>query len=135
MLYNRRCGEASHGLVFGRFPRYPVLLHDADEIAVTADSVAMISDSVASGAPVGLVEPRLTAAGAAFYSLHKLGLPLPVRDIRGFWTSVRAQGLAGTIEDPVAGKLSADPLASAVEAVRRLLDDQAASASCGSQPR
>lgn len=111
-----------HGLVFGRFPRYPVLLHDADEIYVTADSVAMVSDAVATGKPVGLVMPGRTASGRLFYTLHKLGIPVPVRDIRSFWAGARSQGLVGTLENPVAGSLSLDPLATAVSAVRKLLE-------------
>lgn len=110
-----------HGLVWGRFPRYPVLLDDADEIYVTADSVAMISDAVVTGKPVGLIEPEKTAAGKLFYVLSKTGLPVPIRDIHRFWTRIRAEGLGGTVEHPVAGKLDADPLATAVAAVRKLL--------------
>jgi len=109
-----------HGLVFGRFPRYPVLLQDADEIYVTADSVAMISDAVTTGKPVGLVTPEQTVTGRLFYGL---GIRVPVRDIRCFWTHVEAQGLAGSVEKPVAGKLSSNPLGEAVAAVRGLLDD------------
>jgi len=112
---------SEHGLVFGRFPRYPVLLHDADEIYVTADSAAMVSDAVATGKPVGLVMPGRTASGRLFYALQKLGMPVPVRDIRSFWAGVQSQGLVGTLERPVAGSLSSDPLATAVSAVRELL--------------
>jgi uncharacterized protein len=112
---------SDHGLVFGCFPRYPVLLANADEIYVTADSVAMISDSVASGKPVGLIPPEKTLSGRLFYAAAKLGAPVPVRDIRGFWTGVQAQGLAGTIDRPIAGRLRADPLDIAVTAVRNLL--------------
>lgn len=112
---------SEHGLVRGRFPRYPVCLADADELYVTADSAAMTSDAVATGKPVGLVLPRKTASGRAFYGLAKAGLPVPVRDIRHFWTSMQAKGLVGTVERPVAGDVGIDPLATAVEAVRALL--------------
>ena len=111
-----------HGLVFSRFPRYPVLVHDADEIYVTADSAAMISDAIATGKPVGLVMPERAASGRLFYALKKLGTPIPVRDIGTFWTAVRSQGLAGTVEKPVAGILPLDPLALAVSAVRKLME-------------
>lgn len=110
-----------HGLVWGRLPRYAVLLGDADEVYVTADSVAMISDAIASGKPVGLVFPAKTVAGRLFYGLSELGLPVPVRDIWCFWKSIQTQGLAGTLEEPDSGKLSPDPLDTAVEAVRALL--------------
>jgi mitochondrial fission protein ELM1 len=109
------------GFVWGSFPRYSVLLADADEICVTADSVAMISDAVATGQPVGLVEPEKTLSGKFFYGLEKIGIRVPVRDVQRFWTSVRARGLAGTVDQPVAGKLDADPLELAVKAVRRLI--------------
>lgn len=114
---------SEHGLVWGRFPRYPVLLDDADEIHVTADSVAMISDAIATGKPIGLVEPENTIAGQILYALSRLGTQVPVRDISRFWTAIQAQGLAGTVDRPVAGKLAADPLAIAVSAVRALLQD------------
>lgn len=114
---------SEHGLVWGRFPRYPVLLADAGEIHVTADSVAMISDGVATGKPIGLVLPDKTLSGRLFYGLAKLGVPVPVRDVRRFWTSVQAQGLAGTVERPVSGKLAADPLRTSVSAVRALIED------------
>jgi mitochondrial fission protein ELM1 len=113
---------SDHGLVWGRFPRYAVLLKDADEIAVTADSIAMMSDAIATGKPVGLVKPRMTAAGRFFYGLEKVSRRIPVRDIRRFWRSVQAQGLAGTVEHPKCGKLAVDPLATAVAAVRKLLE-------------
>jgi mitochondrial fission protein ELM1 len=109
------------GFVWGSFPRYSVLLADADEICVTADSVAMISDAVATGKPVGLVEPAKTLSGKFFYGLAKIGIRVPVRDVQRFWTSVRARGLAGTVDQPVAGELDADPLELAVKAVRRLI--------------
>lgn len=106
----------------GDFPRYSVLLADADEIYVTADSVAMISDAIATGKPVGLVEPEQTPSGKLFYALKKIGIGVPVRDIQRFWSAVQAKGLAGTVDTPVAGKLDIDPLDLAVKAVRKLLD-------------
>jgi mitochondrial fission protein ELM1 len=113
--------DSASGFVWGSFPRYSVLLADADEICVTADSVAMISDAVATGKPVGLVEPAKTLSGKFFYGLDKIGIRVPVRDVQRFWTSVRAKGLAGTVDQPVAGELDADPLELAVKAVRRLI--------------
>ncbi len=111
-----------HALVWGRFPRYPVLLRDADEIYVTADSVAMVSDAIATGKPVGLVMPEKNASGRIFYGLEQFGFPLPVRDIRRFWTSMINQGLAGSVEKPDAGKMAVDPLAQALTAVRSIMD-------------
>lgn len=109
-------------LVRGGFPRYAVMLQAADEIYVTAESVAMMSDAVATGRPVGLVLPRKTAPGKLFYGLEKLGAAsVPVRDIQRFWRGVRERGLAGTVEHPVAGTLEMDPLKTAAAAMRRLL--------------
>ena len=113
---------SEHALVWGRFPRYPVLLADADELYVTADSVAMVSDAVASGKPVGLVLPDKTMSGTLFYGLAQLGFPVPIRNVRRFWTSIQAVGLAGTVQEPVSGELKSDPLATAVSAVLSLLE-------------
>lgn len=113
--------QSDHALVWGRFPRYPVLLADADEIHVTADSAAMISDSIATRKPVALIEPRMTLSGRFFYGLQRLGIPVPVRDVRRFWTQARDRRLAGTVERPLAGTLDLDPLAEAVSAIRPLL--------------
>jgi mitochondrial fission protein ELM1 len=110
-----------HAVVRGRFPRYPVLLRDADEIHVTADSVAMVSDAIATGKPVGLVLPKQTAAGRLFYGLERVGVPVPVRDVSRFWEDIQAQGLAGTVAEPLAGKLPNDSVATAVAAVKPLL--------------
>ena len=113
---------SEHALIWGGFPRYGMLLSDADEIHVTADSVAMISDAVATGKPVGLMLPERTAPGRFFYALSSIGIPVPVRDVRRFWTGVQAMGLAGSVEEPLAGDLPVDPLKMAVDAVRSLLD-------------
>ena len=113
---------SEHVLVWGRFPRYPVLIQDADEIFVTADSVAMLSDAIASGKPVGVVEPDQNLAGRFFYGLDSVGIAPPVRDIRRFWRAMIDQGLAGTVDDPKRGKISVDPLAEAVAAIRPLLE-------------
>lgn len=104
------------------FPRYAVLLAEADEIYVTGDSVSMISDSIATGKPVGIIRPTKTASGRACYALSQaLGRPVPIRDIGHFIDLVLDQRLAGSIEQPVAGRLSVDPLATAIAAIRKLL--------------
>ena len=113
---------SEHALVWGRFPRYPILLGDADEVHVSADSVAMVSDAVAAGKPLGLVLPEKTAAGRLFYSLAAAEVPVPVRDVQRFWTAMLEQGLAGTLDRPVAGSLAVDPLGMAVAAVRGILE-------------
>lgn len=113
---------SEHALVWGRFPRYAVLLHDADEIFVSADSVAMVSDAISTGAPVGMIEPEMTWAGRLLYSLDRVGGAVPVRDVRRFWRSVRSAGLVGTVENPRAGKLGDEALHAAVSAIRKLLE-------------
>jgi mitochondrial fission protein ELM1 len=111
-----------HALVWGKFPRYAVLLRDADEIYVTADSVSMISDAVATRRPVGLVLPERSPIGRLLYGAAGLvGGRVPIRDVQAFWKGVLARGLAGTIERPVVGKAELDSLQAAVAAVRKLL--------------
>jgi hypothetical protein len=117
----RRLDGSRHGLVWGRFPRYSVLLSDADELYVTADSVAMTSDAVATEKPVGLVIPEKSISGRVFYRLAKAGLPIPIRDVERFWTAVQAGGLAGDVANPIAGHLGVDPMAMVVSAIRGLL--------------
>jgi hypothetical protein len=111
-----------HGLVRGGFPRYPVLLDDADEVHVTADSAAMTSDAIASGKPVGLILPQKTASGRLFYRLAEAGRKVPVRDIRQFWRGVLERGLAGTVDRPRSADPGFDPLLEAVTAVKAILD-------------
>jgi len=98
--------------------RYPVLLADADEQFVTADSVSMISEAVISGKPVGLIPVEPDARGR-----RRLG-PDPqetrVRDPRRFWADVEARGLVGTVDKPKGGKIE-DPVETAVAAVKRTL--------------
>jgi mitochondrial fission protein ELM1 len=103
-------------------PRYPVLLADADEIYVTADSVSMISDAVATGKPVGIIPPHKTAAGRLLYAFAGItGRSVPVRDIQRFINSMLDQGWAGTVEQPRAPAPHANPLETAVCAIRKLL--------------
>ena len=114
-------GTIDHGnvrLVSGRSPRFPVLLADADEIFVTGDSVAMLSEAVLTGKPVGIVPIEFSAEGERRLS----NKPDSTRDLRRFWASLRERGLAGTLDRPVAGQV-ADPAATAADAVKALLGD------------
>jgi mitochondrial fission protein ELM1 len=99
--------------------RYPVLLADADEHHVTADSVSMISEAVMTGKPVGLIQAEPDARGR-----RKIGGRSPeatkVRDPRRFWADVEARGLVGTVDQPKAGAFE-DPVETAVAAVRERL--------------
>lgn len=98
--------------------RYPVLLNDADEQFVTADSVSIISEAVMTGKPVGLIPVEPDARGR-----RTLG-PDPektrIRDLRRFWTDVQTRGLVGTVEKPTRGAFD-NPIETAVAAVRRVL--------------
>jgi uncharacterized protein len=100
--------------------RFPVLLADADEHYVTADSVSMISETLLTGRPVGLIPVELDAEGKR--ALGKVGPSGSRRDIRRFWSELDAKGLRGTVEKPVSGMI-ADPIEAAAEAVKRLLGD------------
>jgi mitochondrial fission protein ELM1 len=100
--------------------RYPVLLNDADEQFVTADSVSMISEAVMTGKPVGLIPVEPDARGR-----RRLG-PDPaktkIRDPRRFWADVQARGLVGTVEQPAFGEWQ-DPVDIAVTAVRQAMPE------------
>ena len=99
--------------------RYPVLLNDADEQFVTADSVSMISEAVVTGKPVGLIPVEPDARGR-----RRLGNRDPettkLRDPRRFWKDVHAQKLVGTVDQPVRGKVE-EPVEMAVAAIRKAL--------------
>jgi mitochondrial fission protein ELM1 len=99
--------------------RYPVLLNDADEQFVTADSVSMISEAVVSGKPVGLIPVESDARGR-----RRLGNRDPettkLRDPRRFWKDSHAQKLVGTVDEPLRGKVK-EPVEIAVAAIRKTL--------------
>ncbi len=99
--------------------RYPVLLADADEHHVTADSVSMISEAVMTGKPVGLITIEPDARGQR----RIRGRPpeaTRMRDPRRFWVDVQARGLVGTVDEPRAGEFD-DPVETAVTAIRARL--------------
>ena len=112
-------GFAQSCVVANNELRYPVLLADADEHQVTADSVSMISEAVMSGKPVGLIPVEPDARGR-----RRIGGRPPeatsVRDPRRFWADIEARGLAGTVDEPRAGSFD-DPVETAVMAVRSRL--------------
>jgi hypothetical protein len=102
--------------------RFPVLLADADEHFVTADSVSMISEAVMTGKPVGLVPVELDAEGQEELGLER-DHSSDFRDLRRFWAALEQRGLAGTVDAPSSGAVE-DPVEIAVAAVRRLLGDR-----------
>jgi mitochondrial fission protein ELM1 len=111
-------GQSDNIAFAGDSVRYPILLHDADEQYVTADSISMISEAVMTGKPVGLIPVEPDARGR-----RRLG-PNPeltkVRDPRRFWADVEAQALAGTVDEPKSRPVE-DPVDTAVAAVKRTL--------------
>ena len=99
--------------------RYAVLLADADEQFVTADSVSMISEAIMTGKPVGLVPVEPDSRGRRRIG----GRPpseTPVRDPRRFWQDVAARGLVGTVDRPARGSFD-DPVETAVAALKSRL--------------
>ena len=94
--------------------RYAVLLADADEQFVTADSVSMISEAIVTGKPVGLIpiRPDFLARRLARGPERSW-----IRDPRRFWAEVEARGLVGTVDAPLSGDVE-DPVEVAVAAVR-----------------
>jgi mitochondrial fission protein ELM1 len=111
-------------LVEGAFPRFPVLLDQADEIFVTGDSVSMLSEAILTGKPVGLVPIDQDEKGRRKLgdAPQEAGPHARRRDLRRFWNYLRENKLIGTVEAPVAAKVE-NPVDTAARAVRRLLGD------------
>lgn len=82
---------------------YRELLERADEIFVTADSVAMISDALVTGKPVGTVPIERSVLGRIYLALMdrlRPGRRVHPRDLRFFWRTLEEQKLAGTLDEP-----------------------------------
>jgi mitochondrial fission protein ELM1 len=87
-------------------PSYRALLRGADEIFVTADSVAMISDAIATGKPVGILPIEQSALGRAYLGFMdrvRPGQRAHPRDLRFFWRTLEQDQLTGTLEQPGRG--------------------------------
>ena len=106
-------------LVDGAFPRFPVLLNQADEIFVTGDSVSMVSEAILTGKPVGMIPIELSNSGR-----RRLGTNVEdgagKRDLRRFWESLEGAGMIGTIDAPVSSAVE-NPVGVARAEVLRLL--------------
>jgi mitochondrial fission protein ELM1 len=86
-------------------PSYPALIETADELYVTADSVAMTADAVMTGRPVGLIPIAKSRLGRVVMQITdrlRPGERLYPRDLRFFWAALKEQGIAGTLEQPMA---------------------------------
>jgi hypothetical protein len=114
-------------------PSYPALIEAADEIYVTADSVAMVADAVNSGKPVGIIPIGKTRLGQVAVALSDRLRPdkrLFPRDLRFFWRSLEEHAFGGTIDEPLA-RTPPDFTAQIADRVRRLLKAPAARAKAG----
>lgn len=88
-------------------PSYAALVEAADEIYVTADSVAMVADAVMTGKPVGIVpisKSRLGKTLMAIADRLRPGRRMFPRDLRFFWQALGEHGFDGTIEAPRASE-------------------------------
>lgn len=121
-----RTALGQEAVVSGTFPRYGALLHGADEIHVTGDSVSMLSDAVAAGKPVGLIPLERDALAMIIHVGGQIrGRPFRMRRLDTFWNDLRARGLVGTIEEPRCGVLDFAPMDAAVARVRGLIGEGA----------
>ena len=87
-------------------PAYCSLLAAADSLFVTADSVAMVSEAIATGRPVGLIPLRPTVGGRLIMRLLdrlRPGHRVPPRDLRYFWEALANDSLVGTLDAPRGG--------------------------------
>lgn len=105
-------------------PTFPALIEAADEIFVTADSVAMVADAVTTGKPVGLIPIEKSALGRIVISVIdrlRPGKRLYPRDLRFFWAALKDADYAGTLQQPKASN-PPDYAKIVAERVRQLLE-------------
>ena len=111
---------ATNARVAPGMARFEALIDDADELFPPGDSVSMISESVITGKPVGIVPVRQTLWGRIVLGPESRMKWTPLRDLRRFWTYLREQRLAGSIDEPIACKICS-PVVTGAERVRELL--------------
>jgi len=105
-------------------PAYPALIEAADEIFVTADSVAMVADAVTTGKPVGLIPIAKSALGSTVTGIMnrlRPGERLYPRDLRFFWAALEEAGFGGTLAAPKASR-PPDYAEIVAERLRQLLE-------------
>ncbi len=102
------------------FPRFPVLLDDADELFPTADSISMISEGAITRKPVGIVPLEKSLTGRITLG-GEVREKSRMRDLRRFWTYVLGERFVGTMAQPLASGV-ANPVIVAAKEVRDLLD-------------
>lgn len=114
-------------------PTYRSMLEAADTIFVTADSVAMVADSVMTGKPVAIVPIEQSALGRVATALNdalRSGRRLFPRDLRFFWAALEKHAFGGTVDAPRASN-PPDYSAMIADRVRRLLAQPAPPATGG----
>lgn len=111
-------------LVEGRFPRFAVLLAQADEIHVTADSISMLSEAILAGKPVGLIEINQNRKGRSKLGPEPrvVGRHARRRDLRRFWHYLRDHKVIGTVDQPLTASIE-NPNEIAATALKALFDD------------
>lgn len=105
-------------------PAFPALVDAADDIFVTADSVAMVADAVTTGKPVGIIPIQKSGLGRFVMNLMdrlRPGRRLYPRDLRFFWAALHEEGFGGTLDQPKASN-PPDYAALVAERVKRLLE-------------
>lgn len=113
-------GKDDWRVVRNEFPRFPVLLANADELFPTADSISMISESVITGKPTGIVPIEMNWIGRVALG-SRVDESSPKRDLRRFSEYILAERLAGTVEQPLASE-TPNPVVAAAKEVRTLLE-------------
>jgi hypothetical protein len=105
-------------------PAFPAVIDAADDIFVTADSVAMVADALSTGKPVGLIPIEKSRFGRVITAVMdhiRPGRRLYPRDLRFFWAALDELGYCGTLESPKASEPLDYPQLVA-ERVRQLLE-------------
>lgn len=101
--------------------RFATLMHDADEIFVTADSISMLSEAIQTGKPVGMVPIQLSAKGKRRLGERPGERRHRNRDLRNIWDYLQGQRMVGTVAEPRAGDWSSAEVRQAAQAVRQLI--------------
>lgn len=104
-------------------PSYRTLVAEADSLWVTADSVAMTSDAIATRKPVALVPIRPTLCGTLYMGvMNRLCRDQRVRprDLRFFWKALQQHQLVG-MDPPLRTRWVPDLTGLVSERVKELL--------------
>jgi mitochondrial fission protein ELM1 len=87
----------------GKPPRLSSLLAAADTIAVTADSVAMVSDAIWTGKPIALIPVRKSPLGKVAFAVgdaFQRGRRIHPQDLRFFWRALSDIGISECLARP-----------------------------------